>query len=281
MKSGYSSQLSFEKKLKNPLTNPPRFISGTAIRILGCGTSSGVPLLACQCKTCLSKDPRNHRTRASIVIQTGRTVFLVDTSPDLRTQALANDVKWIDATLFSHPHADHLHGIDDLRTFNYIMARPIPCYGNEWTIETIRTRFDYIFHLGQRGGGKPALDLHILNKRQKIKGVWVQPLELVHGSLPVLGYRINDVAYITDCSYIPDRTFKLLKGLNVLVLDCLRFTKHPTHLNVEEAIEVAKKIKAKKTYFTHMGHEIEYRDFAKSLPPKMYPAYDGLLIRSK
>lgn len=266
---------------RKPSVPRPAAIKGTKITILGCGTSTGVPVLACKCNVCTSSDKRNYRTRASVVFQTGDKTFLVDTSPDLREQALRNKLYWIDAALFTHPHADHIHGVDDLRSYNYLMARSIPCYGNKWSIDTLRTRFDYIFKPTQVGGGKPMLDLHLINKTIKIHGVTLQPLELVHGKMPVLGYRINDIAYITDCSYIPDRTFKYLKNLNVLVLDCLRPSAHTTHLNVEGALTLAKKIGAKRTFFTHMGHELEYSEFARSLPRGMYPAYDGLVIRSR
>jgi phosphoribosyl 1,2-cyclic phosphate phosphodiesterase len=191
-----------------------------------------------------------------------------------------NGLLWIDAVLYTHPHADHIHGIDELRTFNYLMARSIPCYGNDWTLDVLQNRFDYIFKKTQIGGGKPLLDLHKMDGPRSIKGVRVQPLELIHGQLPVLGYRINDVAYITDCSYIPDRTFRYLRNLSALVLDCLQKGEHSTHLNVDGSLALARKIGAKRTYFTHMGHELEYKEFARSLPRGMYPAYDGLVIKA-
>jgi phosphoribosyl 1,2-cyclic phosphate phosphodiesterase len=263
---------------KKPTVPKPRRISGTRLTVLGCGTSAGVPLLGCRCGVCRSSDPRNRRTRASVAIQTGDKVFLIDTSPDLREQALQNKLFWIDAVLFTHPHADHIHGVDDLRNYNYLMAKSLPCYGNSWSLDVLQNRFDYIFKETQVGGGKPMLGLNLIEKRTRIAGVPVQPLELVHGKMPVLGYRINDIAYITDCSYIPDRTFSYLKNLDVLVLDCLRPQAHATHLNVEKALALAESIGARRTYFTHMGHEIEYRKFAKSLPRNMYPAHDGLVI---
>lgn len=261
----------------------PKPVTGSKITILGCGTSSGVPLLACKCRTCTSKDPRNKRLRASVCVQVKDKVFLIDTSPDLHHQAMANKVFWVDAVLFTHPHADHMHGADDLRSFNFLMAKTIPCYGNSWSMSELKTKFSYIFKSTQIGGGKPLLELHVIKKDQafKVQDIKIQPLELIHGKLPVLGYRINDIAYITDCSYIPDHTFKHLKNLEVLVLDCLRPAKHSTHLNIEESFLMAKKINAKRTYFTHMGHEIEYSTFAKQLPPRMKPAYDGLVIRLK
>ncbi|MGE4232392.1 MAG: MBL fold metallo-hydrolase [Bacteriovoracia bacterium] len=265
-----------------PITLPPKPIKGTQVTILGCGTSSGVPLLACSCKTCKSKNKKNTRLRASISIQHKNKVFLIDTSPDLQLQARSNKLHWIDAVLFTHPHADHMHGVDDLRSFNFIMRKRIPCYGNRWSLDVLRNRFDYIFKFTQEGGGKPMLDLKLVRNQKPflIGKVRVQPLEIIHGKLPVLGYRIQNVAYITDCSYIPESTMKHLRNLDVLVLDCLRPRKHSTHLNIEEALTWAKSINAKKTYFTHMGHEIEYSEFARSLPPNMYPAYDGLKIEA-
>ncbi len=263
---------------------PPKFKEkplippGDRVIILGCGTSAGSPILGCTCPTCSSSDPRNNRGRASVAIQSKGRCFLVDTSPDLRQQALANKLNWVDAVLFTHPHADHLHGIDEMRTYNYLTGRVIPAYGNEWTLREIIDRFGYIFEEGYEGGGKPRLDLHLMQRPRAIVGVKVIPLPVDHGSMPVLGYRIKDIAYITDCSSVPDRTFRSLKNLDVLVLDCLRPGKHTTHLSVDEAIILAHKIKAKRTYFTHMGHEIEYNDFAKSLPATMQPAYDGLVI---
>lgn len=265
---------------KTSVVKRPRAISGTQITILGCGTSSGVPLLACECQTCLSSDPKNKRTRASVLIQTGSRVFLIDSSPDLKDHLLREKIYWIDAVLYSHPHADHLHGIDDLRSLNFLMAQPLPCYGNAWTLDVIKKRFDYIFKNTQAGGGKPMLELFSIEKTKKIKEISVVPLPVIHGKMPVLGYRINDVAYITDCSYIPEHTIKKLKNLDVLVLDCLRTESHPTHLNIDGALSIALQIKARRTYFTHMGHEIEYHAFRKSLPRSMYPAYDGLKIRS-
>ncbi len=253
----------------------------TKITILGSGTSSGVPLLGCQCKTCTSQNPKNMRHRASACIEANGQVFLIDTTPDLKQQVVQNKIYHVDAVLYTHPHADHLHGIDDLRSFNFVMKKSIPCFGNSWTISTIYKRFNYIFNPPQqKGGGVPSLTLHLMQKTHNFNGLKIYPLALKHGKLPVLGFRIKDIAYITDCSYIPQNTFRYLKKLEILVLDCLRPREHSTHLNTEQAIELAKKIGAEKTYFTHMGHEIEYEEFARTLPKNMYPAYDGLKINA-
>ncbi len=282
MKAKFKNKSRWLSEIKQvPLITPPKPIAGTQITILGCGSSSGTPLLYCHCQTCISKNQKNNRTRASIVIQTNDKIFLIDTSPDLRFQAMREKLFWIDAVLFTHAHADHVHGIDELRSFNFIMRRPIPCYGHRATIHAIHSKFDYIFSYTQEGGGKPAIDLHLIDKPIRISGVKVIPLEVQHGSIKVLGFRINNVAYITDCSYIPEKTFSLLKNLDVLVLDCLRPQPHPTHVTITESLEIAKRVNAKKTFLTHMAHEIEFESFKKTLPKNIYPCFDGLKIKVK
>lgn len=246
--------------------------------VLGCGTSVGVPALGCNCSTCQSKNPKNNRLRASIALQYGDTVFLIDTTPDLRQQSLRENLYWIDAVLYTHPHADHLHGIDDLRTFNFLKQGDIDCFGNKWTTDTILNRYEYIFKVSQEGGGKPKLNVHTVTKSFFYRGLKIQPLEVIHGSMPVLGYRIGSFAYITDCSHIPEKTIRKMQNLDVLILDCLRYTPHSTHLTVEQALAYAARIKAKTTYLTHMGHELDYVRFKKTLPKHVYPAYDGLKI---
>lgn len=198
-------------------------------------------------------------------------------------QSLREKLYWIDSVLYTHPHADHLHGIDELRSYNFLMKKVINCYGNRWTIDEIRNKFDYIFKYSQEGGGKPAIDLHEIKASKKIKidGIEITPIGLIHGKMPVLGYRINDVAYLTDFSEIPEKSMKLLKNLDVLVIDCLRFTEHPTHVNSVQALEYVEKIGAKRTFLTHMTHELEYLSFKKQLPKGVEPAYDGLKLVSK
>lgn len=264
-----------------PKTKKPKSIKGTQITILGCGSSTGAPVLFCTCKTCKSKNPKNNRLRASVVIQAKDKVFLIDTSPDLRMQAMRAKLGWIDAVLYTHDHADHVHGLDELRTFNYIMSKAISCYGNKSTISALRKKFSYIFTNTQEGGGKPVIDLHEIQKPFKVHGIKIIPLEIMHGKISILGFRINNVAYITDCSYIPEKTYKYLKGLDVLVMDCLRYTAHPTHVNVEESLKIVKRINAQKTVLTHMTHELEYENFKKSLPKNVEPAFDGMILKSK
>ncbi len=264
-----------------PKSSKPQRVKGTKLTILGCGSSTGTPVLFCKCKTCKSKNSKNNRLRASVLIQSKNKTFLIDTSPDLRMQAMRSKIYWIDAVLYTHDHADHVHGLDELRTFNFLMSRAIPCFGNSKTITALRKKFSYIFTYTQEGGGKPAIDLHQINKPFYFQGVKIIPLFVMHGKIEVLGFRINNVAYITDCSYIPEKTYKYLKDLDVLVMDCLRHTPHPTHVNVEESLKIVKRIGAKKTVLTHMTHELEYESFKKMLPKNVEPAFDGMILKSK
>lgn len=262
------------------------------VTILGCGTSVGVPMIG-QVKA-HHADPKNCRLRASILIEPlgrGGPAVLVDTSPDLRQQVLrffpAKNPR-LDAVLMTHEHADHLHGIDDIRPFNFLQKKQIPFYGDEHTMKSIEDRFSYIFFPTQVGGGLPQLSLHrIANRPFTIPLEWqgkrgnlpVQPLPLIHGKVACLGFRIGGLAYITDCSEIPDSTLALLNDLDVLILDCLRFRAHPTHLTVEQSLDYAKRIASRRTIFTHMGSEIEYYRFQSSLPRGMAPAFDGMRVK--
>lgn len=256
----------------------------TILTILGCGTSTGVPLLHCDCKVCRSKDPKNNRLRAAAWVQTEGKSFLIDTSTDLRQQALRHKIKRVDAVLFTHPHADHIHGIDEIRSYNFIQKSEIPAYGNKWTTTELLKKFEYIFKPGPvEGGGIPQITLHTLStkgKSLKIQGVSVTPISVQHGSKECVGYRFGSVAYVTDCSYIPKNSLDRLKGLSVLFLDCLRLRSHGTHFNLDQALEVAGKLKAKKTYLTHLGHDFDYASFNKKLPSGVRLAFDGLKVHA-
>jgi phosphoribosyl 1,2-cyclic phosphate phosphodiesterase len=254
------------------------------LTILGCGTSSGVPLMFCKCAVCRSKNPKNHRTRTSAWIRIGGKSILIDTSPDFRAQAMREKIPRVDAVLFTHPHADHVHGIDELRSFNYHQKEEIPVYGNDWTCDELAVKFAYIFKpIPNAGGGVPQLALNRIDSRSQnleIKGISVIPLALKHGSMESLGYRLESIAYVTDCSYIPQYTLDRMKGLSVLVLDCLRIAPHGTHFNLDQALEVVEKIRPQKTFLTHMGHDFDYTKWSKKLPRGVFLAYDGLKIRS-
>lgn len=264
-------------------TNVAKLKKPSKLTILGCGPSTGVPYLKCECKVCRSKDPKNNRLRTSAWIETGGLSILLDTSPDLRLQALRERIFRVDAVLFTHPHADHTHGIDDLRNYNYLQKNSIPVYGNAWTCEELQQKFPYIFKpaLKLEGGGIPKIQLNQIDSTSQnldILGIPVVPISVEHGSKECLGYRIDSVAYVTDCSYIPAKSLSRLKDLSVLVLDCLRLAPHDTHLNLEQAIGIVEEIRPKRTFLTHLGHDFDYKRYSKKLPKGVFLAYDGLKI---
>lgn len=246
---------------------------------LGVGSSTGTPVLGCTCPTCSSDEPRNKRTRCSTVVRAENGAhFLIDTGPDLRLQALRENILWLDAVLYTHNHADHMNGIDDLRNFCYLQKTAIPIYGNRYTVENTMQRFGYAFAPATGHWDKPVLTGHVLEQPAEIAGIKVTPVPVMHGKFPILAYRIGDFAYITDVSEIPDSSLALLQGLKVLFLDCLHYTPHPTHINFEQALEYAQKIGAEMTYFIHMTHRVEYHEATSRLPDTIRLAYDGMRI---
>jgi len=249
------------------------------ITFLGTGTSHGVPMIACDCATCRSTDPRDTRLRPSIYVETADTKVLVDAGPDLRAQALHHDIRRVDAILFTHGHADHIFGIDDVRRFNSLMKRPMPCYGDAQTLADIRRTFHYVFDPGtHKGGGLPSLQLLLVEGPLRIGDLDVQPIPLWHGDRPILGFRFDRFAYLTDCNRLADEAWGLLEGLDVVVLDALRDTPHPTHFSLDEAVEVARRIRARRTFFTHMCHHLQHESTNARLPAGMSLAYDGLVL---
>ncbi len=246
--------------------------------ILGCGTSTGVPIISCDCSVCSSANPRNSRTRSSALFETPSGNILIDTSTDLRSQSLRNGVKRIDAVLLTHPHADHIHGIDDLRAFNMVQEGPIPLYGSAYTIERVKTMFDYIFSKNPSQSWRPNLTTTAVDSRFEASRVEVLPIEIYHGKAQILGFRIGDAAYLTDCSSIPERSIEALQGLKVLVLGALRHKPHPTHMSIDEAIEASRLIGAERTVLTHLSHAIDYGVDNKALPDGVELAYDSMSI---
>lgn len=251
------------------------------LEFLGTGTSVGVPVVGCSCPTCISPDPHNQRLRCSLALGLPGGVLLIDTPPDLRTQLLRAKIGRLQAVLYTHGHADHVFGLDDLRLFPHYLGHPLPVYCEAEVEARIRRSFDYAFesNAAHYGGGVPLLDLRrISTERFDLLGVTVIPLRLAHGRSQVLGFRVGKVAYCTDCNFIPNETWPLLAGLDVFVLDALRPRPHGTHFSLAEAIAIAERVGAKRTLFTHMSHELEHEATQARLPPGMELAYDGLRV---
>lgn len=253
------------------------------LKILGCGTSTGVPMPGCLCAVCQSGKSKNQRMRTSaIFIDEKRGNILIDASVDLRTQSLIHHITRVDAVLYTHAHADHILGTDDLRCFNFVLKKSIPCYGADHTLKRLRHHFDYIFNPdpNYQGGLLAQIILHEIDEITPftVNGVEVRPFKLLHGLSPVTGYRIGDVSYATDCKEIPTESKNIIKGSRYLVLDGLRHKAHPTHLTIAESIKTAEELGAEITYLTHMTHDIDYDELKASLPAGIEPAYDGLEI---
>jgi phosphoribosyl 1,2-cyclic phosphate phosphodiesterase len=262
------------------------------VTVLGSGTSHGVPSIGCDCAVCRSSDPKDRRTRPSILIEidggddsaespfaTAVRSILVDTSTDLRMQALANDVRRVDAILFTHSHADHVFGLDDVRRYNQMQQTAIPCFADEETLANLTRMFSYVFNPPtQKGGGVPQLSIFRIAGPFSLGGVEVVPVPLFHGRLPVLGFRIGSFAYLTDCNRIPDRSWALLDGVRTVILDALRQRPHSTHFSVGEAIEVVGRLHADTAYFTHICHDLGHAETNAQLPAGVQLAYDGLVL---
>lgn len=247
---------------------------------LGTGTSTGVPLVGCGCETCTSGDPRDVRTRTSVLLGLPGGHLLVDTTPDLRGQLLRERIGRVDAVLYTHDHVDHVYGLDDLRPVCFATGRSIPLYCEERVENRIRKAFDYAFAAGPPlGGGVPKVTFErIATGPFDLLGTTITPLRLRHGVFDVLGFRFGNVAYCTDTNFIPDDTWPLLAGLDVLVLDCLRFTRHPTHFSLDEALAAAARAGAKRTLLVHMAHDVRHAALEATLPPGVELATDGLEV---
>jgi phosphoribosyl 1,2-cyclic phosphate phosphodiesterase len=248
---------------------------------LGTGTSVGVPMIGCDCDVCRSPDPRNHRYRCSVLFQLPGGNLLIDTGPELRLQLLRENIKLIHAVLYTHFHADHIFGLDDLRPIPKYLGGPVPLYCTADVERKLRQAFAYAFgDLSSRlAGYLPSLTLHrIAEQPFEVLGQRVTPIPLEHAGLEVLGFRIEDVAYCTDVSSIPRESWPLLEGLRVLVLDALRFKPHPAHFSLNEALEVIERLRPAQAYLTHIAHDMEHEAVSRQLPPGVALAYDGLRI---
>jgi phosphoribosyl 1,2-cyclic phosphate phosphodiesterase len=248
--------------------------------ILGSGTSQGVPIIGCKCETCTSDNPKDNRLRVSAFVETDGTKILIDTSIDFRQQLLRADISDLDAILFTHHHVDHIFGLDDLRQINQRHRKFVDVYGNKMTLDEIKVTFRYALDEELiRYMAVPLMNFnYIENSDFFIKKVKVTPVEVYHGRIKILGYRIGNFAYITDCSEIPDSEMEKLYGLDLLILNSLRHAPHPTHFNLEQAVGIAQRLKPKQTYLTHITHDLNHDKTNASLPPGIELGYDGLEI---
>lgn len=250
--------------------------------LLGTGTSHGVPIIGCHCSVCHSPDPRNHRTRTGVAVRAPEGLFLIDTPPELRIQLIRERIDLVHAVVYTHSHADHLFGLDDLRLFGYRLQHAVPLYCEETVERQIRSAYSYAFAEPDpdlHHGAIPQLELRRIGLSPfELLGLPIQPIRLIHGKLPVLGFRVGDVAFCTDVSRIPDESWPLLENLSVLVIDALRDEGHATHFGIREALDVVDRVKPRRTYFTHVSHHLDYEATNARLPEGVELAYDGLRI---
>lgn len=247
--------------------------------ILGSGTSQGVPVITCECKVCLSENHKDKRLRTSALLEYKGKSIAIDAGPDFRQQMLVNKVKRLDAILLTHLHKDHIAGLDDVRAFNFKQKKPMDIFADALTCQQVKNEFPYVFD-GTDYPGIPQMNLHVINENPFVfDDIEIIPIPVLHYKLPVLGYRIENFAYITDASYIPETSLALLHNLDLLIINALRFEKHYSHFNVEEAIQIVEQVQPKKTYFTHISHNLGLHEEVESiLPHSIALAYDGLVI---
>jgi phosphoribosyl 1,2-cyclic phosphate phosphodiesterase len=254
------------------------------LRFLGTGTSFGVPVIGCDCATCTSSDPRDRRTRHAALLEEGERRLLIDTPPELRLQLVAAGIGQVEAVWYTHCHADHTHGVDDLRVFSVRSGHPLHVYAAEECVEVLERKFDYVFDHAMRpleGTSKPEAELITLKPYEpvEIAGFRMIPLPVPHGRVEAYGFRVGDLGYVTDAKQLPPRTVEALRGVRVLVLNALWWSRpHPTHLSVQEAVAAAKEVGAERTYLTHLTHQLRHDDLEERLPAGILPACDGLVV---
>ena len=250
----------------------------TRITFLGSGTSMGVPTIGCRCRVCHSSDPHDRRTRPSLLLQYAGHAVVIDTTPDFREQALRVGLQRLDAVLYTHGHADHILGLDDIRPFNIWQGRDIPIYANQETLDIIRHTFRYIFGQASTYSTVPGVATHLIDGPLALFGVTFTPVPAWHGEMEVLGFRFGRAAYMTDFHEIPESSPKMLEDLDVLVLDALRHEPHPTHSNVAQSLLLVERLRPRQTFFTHICHDLPHEETNRALPADVQLAYDGLTL---
>jgi phosphoribosyl 1,2-cyclic phosphate phosphodiesterase len=249
------------------------------VTFLGTGTSQGIPVIACQCNVCRSNDPRDKRMRTALMIEEGTDRIVIDTGPDFRQQMLNHKVFDISAVLLTHEHNDHIAGLDDLRSFNFATGKSVPIWAEKRVLDVITNQFPYVF-AENKYPGVPDLSLHeIVGNSFKIGELEVEPIRLMHYQLPVFGFRIGTVAFLTDVSHIPDTEWEKLLDLDLLIIDALRIRPHISHFNLDQALSVIERLKPRQAYLVHMSHLLgKHTEIEKMLPDNVYPAWDGIQL---
>jgi phosphoribosyl 1,2-cyclic phosphate phosphodiesterase len=248
------------------------------LTVLGSGTSMGVPTIGCDCAVCHSSDPHDRRTRPSILIEYAGKSVLIDTTPDFREQALREGIRQLDAVLYTHGHADHILGLDDVRPLSFHRAEKIPLYARPVDAELLRRMFRYIFDANYKFGGLAQVKLHLINGPLDLFGVRFVPVRVIHGDAEILGFRFGEAAYLTDISEIPDDSYAQLTGLDILFLDALRHKPHPTHSTVENSLRIVERVKPKRAFFTHICHDLPHEATNTTLPANVRLSYDGMKL---
>lgn len=253
------------------------------ITLVGTGISQGIPVIGCPCAACRSTDPHDKRLRTAAVISDSQTQIAIDIGPDFRWQMLSNQVESIDAVLVTHEHSDHIAGLDDIRPYNWIMGGDIPFYAEPRVLKALKQRFPYAFvSPEERYPGAPAIEQHPvtdLEREISIGSMRIQPFRVIHGQLPILGFRFGKLAYITDASQLPHESYRKLEGVEVLIINALRYFAHPSHFSLDEALQTIEQIGPRRAYLTHVSHEMgPVAKFSRTLPSNVYVGYDGLVI---
>ncbi len=249
------------------------------LTVLGSGTSMGVPTIGCDCEVCHSSDPHDRRTRPSVMLTYNGHQVLIDTTPDFREQALRENITQLDAVLYTHTHADHILGIDDLRplTYHHKLGK-LPLYATQRNCEFLRNMFRYIFEANYKFGGLPQVELIPMDGPVELFGACFEPVTVIHGEMPILGFRFGSAAYLTDHSSVPQDSLDKLRDLDILFLDALRYKPHPTHSTVEQSLQIVAEVKPKRTFFTHICHDLAHEETNAALPPGVQLAYDGMKL---